>query len=154
MLLHTGRYNSLIDHPFFIISIFSQQLLLQKSWSKYLQGLRVEFNYKKEVWNTCNHSIKDLCSVGFGFIFVKFLDTRLVFVHYFSNFHRLLEFGKKIEYIHGPPTKFTQTCKQAGSVYSKATWSCDMSYERKFCGLSEYVQCQKVGQLIKSTDRY
>ena len=36
---------------------------------------------------------------------------------------------------------------------SKATWSCNMSYERKFCGLSEYVRLQKVRQIIKSTDR-
>ena len=28
-----------------------------------------------------------------------------------------------------------------------------MSYERKFCGLSEYVRLQKVRPLIKSTDR-
>ena len=24
--------------------------------------------------------------------------------------------------VHGPPTKFTQTCKQAASVYREATW--------------------------------
>ena len=43
------------------------------------------------------------------------------------------------ETVHGPPTKFTQTCKRAGSGYKEATWSYNMSYEREFCGLSEYV---------------
>ena len=30
------------------------------------------------------------------------------------------------------------------------TWMCIMSYEREFCGLSEYVQFQIVRQIIKS----
>ena len=38
------------------------------------------------------------------------------------------------------------------SVYNETTWSCNMSYERKFCGLSEYVQFTKVKSLIKSTN--
>ena len=37
------------------------------------------------------------------------------------------------------------------SVYNEHTWWCNMSYERKFCQLSEYVRVQKVGSLIKST---
>ena len=37
------------------------------------------------------------------------------------------------------------------SVYSETTWSCNMSYERKFCVLSEYVRLQNVRPLIKST---
>ena len=37
------------------------------------------------------------------------------------------------------------------SAYNEHTWWCNMSYERKFCQLSEYVQVQKVGSLIKST---
>ena len=39
------------------------------------------------------------------------------------------------------------------SVYSETTWSCNMSYERKFCVLSEYVRLQNVRPLIKSIDR-
>ena len=38
------------------------------------------------------------------------------------------------------------------SVYSETTWSCNMSYERKFCVLSEYVRLQHVRPLIKSVD--
>ena len=36
------------------------------------------------------------------------------------------------------------------SAYNEHTWWCNMSYERKFCQLSEYVRVQKVGSLIKS----
>ena len=32
----------------------------------------------------------------------------------------------------------TETDRISG--YSSSTWYCNMSYERKFCGLSEYVQ--------------
>ena len=35
--------------------------------------------------------------------------------------------------------------------YNEPTWLCNMSYEWKFCQLSEYVQVKKVGPLIKST---
>ena len=35
----------------------------------------------------------------------------------------------------------------------EGTWSCNMSYEREFCGLSEYVRLQKVRLIIKFTDR-
>ena len=37
------------------------------------------------------------------------------------------------------------------SAYNEPTWWCNMSYDWKFCQLSEYVQVQKVGPLIKST---
>ena len=33
----------------------------------------------------------------------------------------------------------------------KSIWSCNMSYKRKFCGLSEYVRLQNVRPIIKST---
>ena len=52
--------------------------------------------------------------------------------------------------LHGAPIKFTQTCTWAGSVYTDATWKCNMSYERKFCRLSEYVQFQNVRLLNRS----
>ena len=38
------------------------------------------------------------------------------------------------------------------SAYNEPTWRSKMSYERKFCQLSEYVQVQKVGLLIKSAN--
>ena len=46
------------------------------------------------------------------------------------------------------PKKFVIEMK----AYSEDTWSCNMSYELKFCGLSEYVRLKKVRLLIKSTD--
>ena len=41
--------------------------------------------------------------------------------------------------------------KYSQNFNTEATWSCNMSYERKFCGLSEYVRFRKFRRLIKST---
>ena len=43
--------------------------------------------------------------------------------------------------------------KYSQNFNTETTWSCNMSYERKFCGLSEYVRLQNVRPLIKSIDR-
>ena len=49
---------------------------------------------------------------------------------------------------------FWQFCLSTQSINAtETTWSCNMSYERKFCGLSEYVRLQNVRPLIKSIDR-
>ena len=41
--------------------------------------------------------------------------------------------------------------KYSQNFNTETTWSCNMSYERKFCGLSEYVRFRKFRRLIKST---
>ena len=48
--------------------------------------------------------------------------------------------------IQGVRVKFRKFLK-----YCQATWSYNMSYELKFCGLLEYVRFQKIRPLIKST---
>ena len=56
-------------------------------------------------------------------------------------------------YIQGGPLKIRKNPLQKCSTYSDASLQCNMSYERKFCGLSGYVQFQNVRPLIKSIDR-
>ena len=53
--------------------------------------------------------------------------------------------------IPGSPPKLQQFGFKEISAYTEAKWSYDMSYERKFYGLSEYVQFQTVKLIIKST---
>ena len=58
----------------------------------------------------------------------------------------------RFQIIPGSPPKLRQFGFKEISVHTETTWSHNMSYERKFCGLSEYVRLIKVRPLIKSTD--
>ena len=57
-------------------------------------------------------------------------------------------------HVPGSPPKLRQFGFKEISAYTGATWSCNMSYERKFCGLSEYVQFRNVRLIIKSPLRF
>ena len=54
----------------------------------------------------------------------------------------------------GSPPKLRQFGFWKISAYTEATWSSKMSYERKFCGLFEYVRFQNVRPQIKSTHSF
>ena len=43
-------------------------------------------------------------------------------------------------HLHGPPIEIRKNPAENCSAYTEATWSCNMSYEREFYGLSEYVR--------------
>ena len=88
-------------------------------------------------------------------------------VKYFTNRHVHANFWTSSSKTEVPLDRsillrdFIYTVRQANPEWclkypqnfnTEATWSCNMSYERKFCGLSEYVQFQKVKLIIKSTD--
>ena len=57
-----------------------------------------------------------------------------------------------IHKLQGVSVKSTHQEKHYQHLVIYTTWSCNMSYEWKFCGLSEYVQFTKVKPLIKSTN--
>ena len=58
------------------------------------------------------------------------------------------------DFLQGVSVKSSHLEKHYQSFVIEAKWLCNMSYERKFCGLSEYVRLKKVRLLIKSTDWY
>ena len=65
----------------------------------------------------------------------------------------MIRYSLKKQNLQGVSAKSSHLENHYQYFVNKATWACNMSYERKFCGLSEYVQFQKVRQLIKSLDR-